>query len=127
MEQVPAATSVTVTPDSVQTGAVVLAKLTGRPELAVALTVNGAAPKLRLLSAPKVIVWGLEPTTKVAVAEWTSDPLVPVIVSVELPDGVLPLAVIVRVELPDPVTDPGLNEAVAPLGNPLTLRFTVPL
>jgi hypothetical protein len=44
MVQVPTATSVTVEPDTVQTGDVVEAKLTARPELAVALTVNGAVP-----------------------------------------------------------------------------------
>ena len=40
----PEPTSVTVAPDSVQTAVVVEAKLTARPEDAVALTVNGAAP-----------------------------------------------------------------------------------
>ena len=56
IEQEPPATIVTVLPATVQTEVVVEAKLTGRPELAVALTVNGAAPKLTLPSAPKVIV-----------------------------------------------------------------------
>ena len=42
--QVPDAASVTVAPDTVQTPEVVEAKLTTRPEEAVALTVNGAAP-----------------------------------------------------------------------------------
>ena len=45
MVQAPAAISVTVAPETVQTGAVVEAKLTARPEEAVALTVNGAEPK----------------------------------------------------------------------------------
>jgi hypothetical protein len=44
MAHVPLATSVTVFPDTVQTHGVFDAMLTGRPELAVALTVNGAAP-----------------------------------------------------------------------------------
>ena len=44
MLHVPAAISVTVVPDTVQTAGVVDAKVTGRPELAVALVVNGAAP-----------------------------------------------------------------------------------
>jgi hypothetical protein len=57
MVQAPAATSVTVTPDTVQTGVVVEAKATARPEEAVALTVNGAEPYARLESAPKVMVW----------------------------------------------------------------------
>ena len=44
IEQVPAATIITVDPDTVHTAGVVEAKLTGRPELAVAMSVNGAAP-----------------------------------------------------------------------------------
>ena len=45
MVQVPAAARVTVFPDSVHTAGVTEAKLTGKPELAVALTVNGGVPK----------------------------------------------------------------------------------
>jgi hypothetical protein len=44
MLQLPAITRVTVVPETVQTSGVVEAKLTASPELAVALTVNGAAP-----------------------------------------------------------------------------------
>jgi hypothetical protein len=54
---VPAATSVTIVPDRVQTVEVVEAKLTGRLDEAVALTANGAVPKIALDNAPKVIVW----------------------------------------------------------------------
>jgi hypothetical protein len=32
-----------------------------------------------------------------------------------------------RVELPEPAMDVGLKLAVAPLGSPLTLKFTVPV
>jgi len=42
--QVPTAASVTVVPDSVQAAGVMEAKLTVKPEDAVAFTVNGAAP-----------------------------------------------------------------------------------
>jgi len=42
--QVPAEANVTVVPDTVQMEGVVEAKLTGSPELAVALTVIGAVP-----------------------------------------------------------------------------------
>ena len=45
MLQVPRATRVTVAPETVQADAVVEAKLTARPEDAVALTVNGVAPR----------------------------------------------------------------------------------
>ena len=63
IEQMPAPASVTVAPDTVQTDEVVEAKLTGSPEEAVALTVNGALPKARLERPPNVIVW-------VPVATW---------------------------------------------------------
>ena len=48
-------------------------------------------------------------------------------VSGKLPVGVVDAVVTVKVEDPDVVTDAGLNEAVAPAGNPLTLKFTVPV
>ena len=57
IEQEPGATSVTVLPETVQTPAVVEAKLTGSPELAVATRMNGAAPMATLPGARKVIVW----------------------------------------------------------------------
>jgi hypothetical protein len=57
MVHVPTATNVTVPPDTVQTDEVVEAKLTAKPELAVALTAKGAVPNAWLDSAPNVIVW----------------------------------------------------------------------
>jgi hypothetical protein len=54
--QVPTSTRVTVLPETVQTGVVVDAKLTGSPELAVALIPNGAAPYVLAGSVPKVMV-----------------------------------------------------------------------
>ena len=53
----PTATSVTVLIDSVHTVGVVDAKLTVRPEDAVALTVNGLLLRRRLDNVPKVMVW----------------------------------------------------------------------
>jgi hypothetical protein len=44
IEHVPAATSVTTAPETVQTDVVFEAKVTARPELTVALSVNGAVP-----------------------------------------------------------------------------------
>jgi hypothetical protein len=44
IEQVPAATMVTVLPDTVHTAVVVEVKATVRPEVDVALMANGAAP-----------------------------------------------------------------------------------
>jgi len=64
-------------------------------------------------------------TIRFTVAVWVRAPLVPVIVSVGLPIGVLPVVVTVRVELPEVVIEAGENVAVAPLGNPLvTPRLT---
>ena len=56
MEQVPPATIVTVVPVTVQTDVVVELKLTVKPELAVALIVNGAVPAGTFDSVLKVIV-----------------------------------------------------------------------
>src|SRR5262249_60730438 len=55
-----------------------------------------------------------------------SAPLLPVIVSVAFPDGVFAAVVTFSVALPDPVTDGGVNEAVAFAGSPLTAKLTVP-
>ncbi len=49
-----------------------------------------------------------------------------VIVSVDVPIGVLPVVVTVSVELPVPVTVVGEKLAVAPAGNPLALNATEP-
>lgn len=65
-------------------------------------------------------------TLKVTVAVCADAPLVPVIVSVEFA-GVVPDVVTVRVDVPAPVIVAGLKLAVAPAGNPVTVRATVPL
>ena len=52
----PGATSVTVLPDTVQTAAVVEAKPTGNPELAVAIRATGAVSIGILPNAPNMIV-----------------------------------------------------------------------
>src|SRR6185503_5674780 len=59
MVQVPAATRVTVVPETVQTEPVPELNATGRPELAVAETVKGGSPYTLAASAPKVIVWAV--------------------------------------------------------------------
>ena len=53
----PTAETVTIAPETVQTLVVVEAKLTGKPEDAVALTVKGAAPRTRFESVPNMMVW----------------------------------------------------------------------
>jgi hypothetical protein len=67
IEQEPPAAIVTVLPATAQTAGVVEAKLTARPELAVALIVNGDTPRLTLLSAPKVMVCDAALTMKLCV------------------------------------------------------------
>ena len=64
-------------------------------------------------------------TTRVAVVECTSAPLVPVIVNVEDAAGVL--AVVVTVSVDVLVVGFGLKAAVAPAGRPDALRATEPL
>ena len=54
-------------------------------------------------------------------------PLVPVMVMVEVPVGVVLAVVTVSVEVPLPLMVPGEKLAVAPVGNPLALRVTVPV
>jgi hypothetical protein len=65
--------------------------------------------------------------TRVTVVEWLKLPLVPVMVSVAVPIGVLRFVVMVSVLDPDPVIELGLKVAVARDGSPLTLRPTVPV
>jgi len=65
--------------------------------------------------------------TKLTVAVCVRLPLIPVIVSVDVPTGVLPVVVTVNVELPVPVTVAGEKLAVAPAGNPLALSVTAPV
>jgi hypothetical protein len=70
----------------------------------------------------------LDPVTlSGTVAVCVSVPLVPVIVSVALPAGVLPVVVTVSVAFPDVFIELGLNVPTAPVGNPLTVKFIVPL
>jgi hypothetical protein len=65
-------------------------------------------------------------TTSVTVAVCVTLPLVPVIVKVDVPTGVLPVVVTVNVEFPAPVTVAGEKPAVAPVGNPLAASVTTP-
>ena len=56
-------------PVTVQTGNVVDAKVTARPEDAVALTVNGAVPITCTRRGPNVMVWVAGVTVKVRLKE----------------------------------------------------------
>lgn len=66
-------------------------------------------------------------TTSVTVVACVSAPLVPVIVTVNVPVGVAAPVVTVIVDEPDPGTDVGLKLADAPAGSPLALNDTSPL
>jgi hypothetical protein len=67
-------------------------------------------------------------TFSVTLAEFVREPLVPLMLRVGFPTGVLEVVAIVSVELAPAAIEVGLNEAVAPVGSPLvTLRFTVPV
>jgi hypothetical protein len=66
-------------------------------------------------------------TVSVTPAVCVRVPLVPVMVTVELPVGVLAVVVMVRVELPPGVIDAGLNVGVAPAGRPVALKLTTPV
>ena len=57
MMQLPAATRASVLPLTVQVLGVVEAKLTGRPELALATSGGGAVPRVWLPGEAKVMVW----------------------------------------------------------------------
>jgi len=64
-------------------------------------------------------------TLRMTLAECVNVPLVPVMVSVELP-VVLP-ATMLSVELPEVGIDAGENEYVAPAGKPLAVKLTFPV
>jgi hypothetical protein len=70
---------------------------------------------------------GAAVTLNPTVVERWSAPLVPVIVSVDVPGGVAPVVATVSVALPDPAIDAGENDGVAPEGAPDAPRFTVPV
>jgi hypothetical protein len=88
---------------------------------------------------PRVTVWlrgvalieksgtGGALTTSVTVVLCVRLPLVPVMVRVYVPAGVDVLVATVIVEEPDPATDCGLNDALAPAGRPLALNVTAEL
>jgi len=66
-------------------------------------------------------------TTSVAEAVCTRGPLVAVIVNGYVPPEVEASVDTFITEVPEPATDVGVNVALAPVGNPLTLNPTLPL
>jgi hypothetical protein len=78
---------------------------------------------------PKLTV-GFPPlwaTVSVTCEVCVNAPLVALTVTVFEPTGVDPVVEMVIVDAPEPVIEVGLNEAVAPAGNPIALSATVPL
>ena len=59
-------------------------------------------------------------------AERTIDPLVPLMVSVNVPRGLVRPTVTVIVDEPGAMTDAGAKDAVAPPGSPVTASETEP-
>jgi len=93
----------------------VTVKLKGVPETAVA----GATTAKCGAAGAVTVSW--------TVVVWTSEPLVPVMVSVEVLAGVALVVATVNVEgVPGPI-ETGLNVGVAPVGRPLTVKPTVPV
>lgn len=66
-------------------------------------------------------------TVSVTVAEWLSEPLAPVIVSVNVPVPVFLFVEIVSMEFPDPATGFTLKLALLRAGSPVTLSVTLEL
>lgn len=62
-------------------------------------------------------------TTSVAEAVWVNVPLDALMVSGKVPTGVVVEVLTTSLALPDPVTDCGVNVAVAPAGNPVSARL----
>jgi len=83
MVQRPAATNVTVSPETVHVVVVADAKLTGRPDEAVALTVNGAVLMGSFDNAPNVMVYA----SLVTVNAWTTGLRLVVRAPIERPEG----------------------------------------
>jgi len=66
-------------------------------------------------------------TVRVTVTACVSEPLVPVMVIVELPAGVELPVLMVSVDVPDVLTEAGENVAFAPAGKPLAVKPTEPV
>jgi hypothetical protein len=75
MVHVPVARTVTVAPLTVHTAVVVDEKVTGPPELAVAVTAKGASFRALDARAPNVTVWATTPLTKTGPNAFSIDPL----------------------------------------------------
>jgi hypothetical protein len=107
MVQLPAAINATVLPPTVHMAVVCDAKATGRPEDAVAVTVNGPLFNGRSASAPKVIAW-LIPAIPIA-NDWVASGGMPLL-AVSIPANV-------PTELGVPLIRPVVAFRASPGGN----------
>ena len=99
------------------------------PDPAAIVTLYVVVPPLPIVALPGVTAIEKSPpaTTNVTFTVRATGPLAPLIVRAYEPGGVAALVETLSVVEPDAVTDPGLKEAVAPEGRPLTLKVTLPL
>ena len=84
-------------------------------------------PRLIVLDAGVAEIVKSPLTTSVMFAVRARGPLVPRISSGKLPVGVVAPVEMTNDDDPEPVTDAGVNVAVAPDGSPVTVRSTVPV
>jgi hypothetical protein len=99
-----------------------------KPFTAVVVTVYVVLLPAVIVCVDSVIVIVNSTTFSLTVAECGIEPLVPVIVSVELAAGVVPVVVTVNVDVPVlPMMLVGLKLAVAPVGKPEIASATSPV
>ena len=65
-------------------------------------------------------------TVRATVVEWLVGPLVPLMVTVNVPVWAVLVVLTVKVEDPEPDTDVGLKLALAPEPKPVTAKLTTP-
>lgn len=103
-----------------------------KPPLGVTVMVEVADPPAATvagLSAGAATAKLGDDTVKLTEVLWTVDPEVPVTVMLEVPSGVFEFVVMVRVDVPEAVSEPGDKLQAAPTGRLAwtQVRVTVPL
>jgi len=101
----------------------------GAGPLSVTVPVEDCMPPTTLVGfsvSEETVGRGGGVTVSVIVVVFVEVPDVPVIVRLNVPVGVVLAVVTVIVEEPEPLTEVGLNVALAPDGSPLALKVTAP-
>jgi hypothetical protein len=96
-----------------------LATTPATSEAAIGTSVPTKSMLITFVDEPAVV------TLRIAVAECVSEPLVPVMLSVELP--VVAPVMMLSVEVPEVVMEAGENVGVAPTGKPVADKLTAPV